>query len=525
MTRTDARIERANREAERFGEPLPLDYDEFVQNEVMPTYIFYNGKNGTGYCTKCKTDFSYDKRKCLLRHRKDAICPVCGRKGTARAEGMSRTKDEIYWSVYLYTHEGEVFSRYFRHYTNYQNYREFTIHTTELFRSTANERLMFETRAIKAYGKWDIYSDGAFFNYMFPRWSDWNVPYNAKVYDAVTLSDEYKYVPFRELAQMANDVKPNALFQCEEVLDFYKRFPFVEQLIKSGFNGLVACLMENFGHASYIDATKTELVKMLKLDRRRYEILKTVDGACIDDLRLLQDFPNISAQDFYWLKAKGYYGYNASWLRTAMQYSSIAKIKSYVQKHALRNAANSWSKAENTLEYWEDYLGFRAELGTDLHDEYYLFPNDLKRAHDEAYAERQAKREKIEKEKRKKQNILIAEMNKDKANFAPFNLHYCGLFVRLPKDGDEIRHEGEALHHCVGSYVSRVESGETTILFIRKESEPDKPFYTMEWKDAKIRQCYGAHDIVATEEVVAFERAFEQAVEEEYKKATARKAA
>ena len=67
MTRTDARIERANREAERFTEPLPLDYDEFVQNEVMPTYIFYNSKNRTGYCTKCKTDFSYDKRKLATR--------------------------------------------------------------------------------------------------------------------------------------------------------------------------------------------------------------------------------------------------------------------------------------------------------------------------------------------------------------------------------------------------------------------------------------------------------------------------
>ena len=85
-----------------------------------------------------------------------------------------------------------------------------------------------------------------------------------------------------------------------------------------------------------------------------------------------------------------------------------------------------------------------------------------------------------------------------------------GLILVVPRSADDIRAEGEALHHCVGTYVERVARGETFIFFIRKQDEPDKSYYTMEWKDGKVVQCRGMNNRDATPQVKAFVEAFKQ---------------
>ena len=84
------------------------------------------------------------------------------------------------------------------------------------------------------------------------------------------------------------------------------------------------------------------------------------------------------------------------------------------------------------------------------------------------------------------------------------------LMIRLPFSTDEIKKEGEALHHCVGGYVNKVINGETEIFFIRRVSEPDKPFYTVEWKNNEIKQCYGFKNCEKTPEIDAFVNTFIQ---------------
>lgn len=85
-----------------------------------------------------------------------------------------------------------------------------------------------------------------------------------------------------------------------------------------------------------------------------------------------------------------------------------------------------------------------------------------------------------------------------------------GLMIRLPRDAGEIRREGELQHHCVATYIDRVERHETLILFVRKIEDPDTPFYTMEWKDGKVAQCRGMRNADMTPEVKAFVSAFER---------------
>ena len=517
------RLETVAWEMERFNEPLPLDYDEFVRNEVLPTYIFYNGKKGTGYCTTCRNDFKVKG----LRHRRMTTCPICGRRGEARSEGVSRTTSENYWSMYFFADGADLLVRYFHHNILYCDYRAPKIMTTEKFRAINTRTFMFEERHITAYHQWDIYRDSAFNNYMTPRNSDWYLPNNVTVYGkgnieklAETLPPEYKYAPLETLCAIAVERNGVEGFAIKDALSFYKEFPFVEQLAKSGLKYLIRALWRNYDNRVYFDTKQTELVKILKLDKRRYTILQSISDAQLNDLRLLQDFPSISPSDFYWLRNQEYYSQNCGeHLQIALKYASISKARKYITKNNMRVHVYWWRSSENVTDplFWRDYLRNCEELGIDLNDEYYLFPKDLKKAHDEIAERYKKHRDEIAKKKREKENALIAVAYKDKAHFAPFNLHYCGMFIRLPKNGDEIKKEGEVLHHCVGGYVGRVARGETTILFIRREEAPDEPYYTLEW-NGRIVQCYGRHDTPANEEVRSFERELEKAIEKEYAK-------
>lgn len=63
--------------------------------------------------------------------------------------------------------------------------------------------------------------------------------------------------------------------------------------------------------------------------------------------------------------------------------------------------------------------------------------------------------------------------------------------IRYPNDVFDLQKEGERLHHCAAEFIKSVMCGNTTILFVRKKQEPEKPFYTMEVKDGYVRQCQG----------------------------------
>ena len=77
------------------------------------------------------------------------------------------------------------------------------------------------------------------------------------------------------------------------------------------------------------------------------------------------------------------------------------------------------------------------------------------------------------------ENIVTKEPNPD-PKYAPHIVLRWYTKTEGQIYGDEIQQEGLTLHHCVGGYAYSHESGATTIMFLRKKSEPDKPFYTIE---------------------------------------------
>lgn len=120
---------------------------------------------------------------------------------------------------------------------------------------------------------------------------------------------------------------------------------------------------------------------------------------------------------------------------------------------------------------WLDYLGQAEKLRMDLSKESNIFPKNLARIH--ANLSRQIKYQ-HDKELDEQLKATLATRNKI------FRWKGKKYFIRPAESTKELVAEGKTLHHCVGGYAERHAKGETTILFVRDNENPDKPLYTME---------------------------------------------
>lgn len=91
-----------------------------------------------------------------------------------------------------------------------------------------------------------------------------------------------------------------------------------------------------------------------------------------------------------------------------------------------------------------------------------------------------------------------------------WEFEYGDYKIVLPTCGQDIVTEGSRMHHCVGSYVDRVISGETYICFVRHKDTPDDCYITCQvYTDGTIGQYFLSYDrYVSSAEDKAFKAAF-----------------
>ena len=166
------------------------------------------------------------------------------------------------------------------------------------------------------------------------------------------------------------------------------------------------------------------------------------------------------------------------------------------------------------IEY-NDYIKMSKALHVDLSHKSVMFPADIFEAHKTITARYNEVMHEIEMIKGKE---LDQEFNKR------VNEHYSrlgltgfqrdGFRIVLPQKRTDLIAEGQSLNHCVGgeSYYKKCMIGVNMIFFVRKDDNPEKPYFTMEMDvtTGKIIQLYGFGDCSAPKEVRAFANAFAQ---------------
>lgn len=159
----------------------------------------------------------------------------------------------------------------------------------------------------------------------------------------------------------------------------------------------------------------------------------------------------------------------------------------------------------------DDYWRIARGEGYDLADEHVRFPKDLLRAHDRVAEERRVREEARQARDRAEKNEKLREAFAARLEaLAPLAWQQGGILIRPCAAPEELDAEGRALSHCVATYKDKHASGKTAIFFVRKGSEPDKPWFTLELKldDFTVVQNRGKCNCARTKAVEAFEAAW-----------------
>lgn len=149
---------------------------------------------------------------------------------------------------------------------------------------------------------------------------------------------------------------------------------------------------------------------------------------------------------------------------------------------------------------YEDYLDLIDKLEYP-HDDYYLYPKDLKGAHDAAAAVHAAKLKQEAAEKNKKWNREFKKtVLKELENYTYEDDEYI---IRPLRSKEEFTDEGIKNHNCVASYAERAKAGKTKIFVLRQKERPDTSYVTIELSpdNKEIRQCYETGNRIPPAEV------------------------
>lgn len=231
----------------------------------------------------------------------------------------------------------------------------------------------------------------------------------------------------------------------------------------------------------------------------------------IDDRQVINRLRDMNGglDIYYWLKLTHEEGWKISqetltWLTKGnismstvgfiLGKMSLQQIMNYVKRQ--QKESYSGKSAKEVLIQWNDYMQMCKRLHRKVDDEMIYRPRELKRRHDEAVVELEAREAKIEadeySEKYPEAEAVLREV-KDK-------FEYIGeeYFIKVPDRIVDIVIEGRCLHHCVASsdrYLERMRDNETYICFLRKIEEPNTPYYTIEVEPGgTIRQHRGYLD-------------------------------
>lgn len=323
--------------------------------------------------------------------------------------------------------------------------------------------------------------------YAEPRWFEDGKWYECedKYFNPYARLVNIKYVyTFEEFKYSACE-----LYKGEDVIEYlrtYKKFPQAEYLVKLG----LSCL-----------ALSKQILTLCGKDRKFRKWLGNNHTAIRNGRRYYvsailtayrENKPLEEAQRFEERKKD-------------LQNRSLAPIRQLIGDELERYFA--YTAKQNIRDYtYLDYLKACEELGIDMTEDRNRYPHDFKYWHDVRVDERATARAiKDEKARKDLYNTFAEVANKYMPMQATENSDYIVVIAMSP---NELKAEGEALHHCVGKmgYDQKFAREQSLIFFVRSKSAPETPLATIEYSvaDKSIRQFYADHNTKPTEEVRAY---------------------
>ena len=475
---------------------LPKDWDRWVDKVGIPqNFVFYEyRKRGakTGYCTYCEKDVPIKGKP---RHNKEGRCPRCRHKITYKSLGkLGWHLDTEEVCVYLIQARPDGFV--VREFWANRRYRKEDYKNPEVS-CTEHWRIIYDrdhNMAFRTY-YWGHYKQ------LCIRWICGEPSYSWMGYDSIYNNHGNKAgrVYGKTLPHLAKGVlKHTGLAEwiyahgLVENPDKYmitrRKIPQFEQIWKANLPQLTEECWHNRGCIDGLvkEPQSPSLAKALGIDKQELARLRRNNGGCflLQWLQLeKQSGKPISDEVLQWFHAQKIEARDLNFIWGKM---NAVQVYHYLQ----RQASASGESIRQVLTTWRDYLSMAERLGIDTNDEIIYRVKLLRQRHNELVLRcKQADRKKQALEVLKDFPMVdkVCQSIQEKYEYA--NEEYA---IVVPNGVLDIIVEGDMLCHCLrGSdrYWDRIQTHETYILFLRRASALNAPYYTLEVEpDGTVRQ-------------------------------------
>jgi hypothetical protein len=470
---------------------LPKDWSRWVSKVgITQNYIFYQyEKRGadSGYCTYCEKEVPIKHP----HHNDTGRCPCCRHQVTYKSIGKAGTVVTDRKFMYLLQPCKDGFL--IREFEGDCKYPKGKYQTPECS-NWEIRRVIYPHNG----GKPRAYYYGDYKNHGC-RWiisglctASWWGNQSGKVYG--------KTLPYLAKAEslgrtgLIERLRDKGIIDPEKYLAVFHEVPQLERIAKAGLSGLVdECIGSYHSFLERLHSpTANSLTIMLGIDSQQLKRLRSCNGG----IRFLDWFRYekatgrpISDEVITWFCAEKIETDALSFIRDKM---SMIQVRNYIRRQMVENKMSS----RDVLTTWSDYLSMAKRLKLDTNDEIIFRVRKLIQRHDEL----------VERCQEKDFEIRAGEILEkyphidDICQSLKEKYEYTGKYyaVVAPTCIEDIMQEGRALSHCVGDsdrYWDRIERQESYVLFLRRVSDTDTPYYTLEIEpDGTVRQKRTKYD-------------------------------
>lgn len=488
--------------------PLPQAVHKWIDNTVMAysRYMFYDAnskKQTTARCSVCGNEVTIKN----VRSGDKVTCPACHKKCTAKpyrkylnSNGFCN-RETI---MYLQPFKGTRFcAREFVIEYDYSYGRiKPVISMQELSRTTCD----FDGQEMRAQEQYTY--DG---NY---KGGDWRKDFCRSVNSSLplypgTLNKIFKrvkgfnkwHIDYGRIARLCNPVG------CENLYNAVNQVASLNNIIDKGLINLARDVITYTYRCTEFDLAKGSLRKSFGITKDDLKILKQLNPK-LYEFKLYKAYKQTGRKiDIEELKEffaiRSMIDCDVNDMLRILEYSSLRKFCQFFRRWESENCTSQdkdswWDPRRHFFSDYKDYIRNATLLEYDLSNSEVLFPKNLEQAHGLAYS--------IINDKELKNAELpqIARQYESYSNLYSYeDKNYC---IMPPSRHNDLKNEGKTLCHCVATYAKRVAVGSTIILFIRKTSEKDKPYFTLELNPTtyEIEQCRGLRNCAYPKEVKDF---------------------
>ncbi len=488
--------------------PLPQAVHKWIDNTVMAysRYMFYDAnskKQTTARCSVCGNEVTINK----VRSGDKVTCPVCHKKCTAKpyrkylnSNGFCN-RETI---MYLQPFKGTRFcAREFVIEYDYSYGRiKPVISIQELSRITCDFDGQ-EMRVQEQYTYDEDYKGG-----------DWRKDFCRSVNSSLplypgTLNKIFKrvkgfnkwHIDYDRIARLCNPVG------CENLYNAVNQVASLNNIIDNDLINLARDVITYTYRCTEFDLAKGSLRKSFGITKDDLKILKQLNPK-LYEFKLYKAYKQTGRKiDIEELKEffaiRSMIDCDVNDMLRILEYSSLRKFCQFFRRWENGNCAKQydsyyWDPRRTFFRDYKDYIENATLLEYDLSNLEVLYPKNFKQAHDLASD--------IVNDKNFSEGELpqIARQYEKYSNLYSYeDKDFC---IMPPVRHNDLKDEGKTLCHCVATYAKRVATGKTIILFVRKTSEKEKPYFTLELNPVTlgIEQCRGFENCSYPNEVKKF---------------------